>query len=185
LIKSRSLSIIGEFRQAEEAADSALNIDPAGPYTPEALIARGYARLGLQEFHGALSDFRETQKLGSGIPKVAVGAQLLMALTAAAARDLHSAQIYFGEWQRSGRSVESTFLSRMANDVKERIRKLQADFRVSFSDRTIEAPDVLHRNLNRWLVLWARERSSNNVEKARKLLGVSKQTFYNWERGQD
>ena len=77
---SRALSISGEFRQAEKEADSALSIDPDGPYTPEALIARGYARLGLKDLHGALSDFRETQVLASGIPKVAAGAHLLMRL---------------------------------------------------------------------------------------------------------
>jgi len=185
LIKSRALSITGEFRQAEEEADSAISIDPDGPYTPEALIARGYARLGLQEFQGALSDFRETQRLGSGIPKVAAGAHLLMALAAAAMRDLHSAQLYFGEWQRGEQWVESAFLTRLANDVRETISRLQGDFRVVFSEKTMEAPEALHRKLNRWLVLWARERASNNVEKARKLLGVSKQTFYNWERGEE
>ena len=100
-------------------------------------------------------------------------------------RDLHSAQLYFGEWQRGENRVESAFLTRLADDVRERIRKLQGDFRVAFSEKTMEAPEVLHRQLNRWLILWARERSSNNVEKARKLLGVSKQTFYNWERGED
>jgi tetratricopeptide (TPR) repeat protein len=184
LIKSRALSISGQFRLAEEEADSALSVDPDGPYTPEALIARGYARLGLQDLNGAMSDFRDTQRLASGIPKVAAGAHLLMALAAVAMRDLHSAQLYFGEWQRGEKWVESAFLTRLADDVTERIRKLQGDFLIVFSEKNMEEPEVLHRKLNRWLVLWARERSSNNVEKARKLLGVSKQTFYNWERGQ-
>ncbi len=91
----------------------------------------------------------------------------------------------FDQWKEYAEIIESGFVHQLAEEVKKEVDSLESTF-ILLADGSIDH-ETCSSELRRWLLKQARRRLGPERfgEEAHKLLGVSRQTVFNWRRDLD
>jgi tetratricopeptide (TPR) repeat protein len=179
IIQSRIHRDLGDHPKAEDLANRALANSRRDLFTRiDALIARGEARLGQNNYDGAYRDFRDALDKASDNPKVAAVCNLHLARASTGKRDIRLAIRHFDAWQRIQGQVDNAFIRRLGKQVGAQLDPYKENFVVEFNDQNL-TPGELEQELHYWLTSWARARCESDKDAA-KLLGISLPTFYKW-----
>jgi len=178
--ESRLFRALGQYKEAEESATKALHLGEDQRFIRiDAGIARGEARLELnkindacKDFTGALSDGLDNRKVQAVCHLHLARAYLLKHEHALALRHKDEANQHVGH-------VDNAFVRNLADTVETTIKtSAGTDLYVSISQTTMD-PWEQEAKLHGFLTEWARRQPGNENEPW-KVLGISKQTFYNW-----
>jgi tetratricopeptide (TPR) repeat protein len=147
----------------------------------EALIARGAARLALGNCSGGCKNFEDALDVGGDNPKVAAMCHLLLARGYALSKNLRRSSQHWEEWQKLMPRVNTAYMRKLADEATAARKRETTDFVIEWSSRKVD-PRSEERRLHAFLVKWAKDQTETD-EAAISLLGISKQTFYNWQSG--
>ncbi|MBO0799592.1 MAG: tetratricopeptide repeat protein, partial [Blastocatellia bacterium] len=175
----------------------------------DALIWRGWARMQLGRHAEARADIAEALELNrqqpaanrtaeTSNPRIEALCHLNLAYSHALEHEGRKARAHFKQWEEMSREVEDGRVHDVAADVARAIGKLSSDFIVEsielddpgLTRRKIDSdnPELRRRlnyktnlrNLQKFLVGEAKEVSEEKQDIA-KLLGISRQTLFQWE----
>jgi hypothetical protein len=169
------------FSGAEEAAIQALKVGGVQRFVKiDALIACGEARLELNRMDDACKDFLAAQREALDNRKVQAVCHLHLA-RAYLQKDNHSLALrHQAESTRYLSHVDNAFIAQLAQTVESMIEKAAgSDFYIPFSTSELD-PWEVEQKLRGFLTKWAQHKAGGEYEPW-KVLGVSKQTFYNWK----
>jgi tetratricopeptide (TPR) repeat protein len=180
IAESRLLRALGEYRAAEEVATEALDTGGQQRFIRiDACIARGEARLNLEEFDEACEDFNRARADSLDNPKVQAVCHLHLCRAYIGKDDNRRALQHRDEAARNLKHVDNKFVLDLEREVAGMMEKTTGgDFRIRFSESTLE-PRKLEKEFRAFLARWAEHQAGTNTDPW-KLLGVSKQTFYTW-----
>ena len=181
ITESRLFRAMGNFKSAEDSAKKALSLGGEQRFVKiDALIARGEARLALNKIDEACKDFTDALMNGSDNRKVQVVCHLHLA-RAYLLKDDHSLALrHRTEAARDIANVDNAFVRNLAETVESMItQSTGADFFIPFSAAELN-PWELEKRLHIFLAKWAKHKAGSENEPW-KVLGISKQTFYNWK----
>jgi len=178
ITESRLLRAMGEFQAAEESAMKALELGGKQRFIRiDAHIACGEARLELNRIDEACQDFTIAQGEGLDNRKVQAVCHLHLARAYARKGDQNRALHHHEEATRNVAHVDNAFVQSLAKTVDRLIER--DDFYIPFSSQKLQ-PWLWEKRLHGFLADWAKHRAGIEGEPW-KLLGISKQTFYNWK----
>ena len=179
--ESRLLRALRNFEGAEQAAIEAFKIGGDQRFVKiDALIACGEARLELNNVNEACSDFLTAQREGFDNAKVQAVCHLHLARAYLQKGDHSLARRHQAEATRHLGHVDNAFVAQLAQTVESMIEKAAgADFYIPFSTSNLD-PWEVEQKLRGFLTKWAKHKAGGENEPW-KVLGVSKQTFYNWK----
>jgi tetratricopeptide (TPR) repeat protein len=150
----------------------------------DALLARGEALLDLKEVKSARGDFSRALEMGGAEnPKMYGICRLHLAKTYVADRNLHMAEKHFDEWKRVEKQVENQLAHDCARIVQEQLAELTEDFVISSAAQDLKYENHL-KNLQAFLETRAKQKSGGD-ESVAEILGVSRQTLYNWRNSRN
>ena len=165
------------LQDAEQIASQAIQLAERirVPFS-DALIARGETRARLGNYKGATFDFEQTLSVDNNRIR-ALGLLNLCRLLCWAR--MHSeAERRLSEFEKIKGSVNNMQISVLEQSARAALQHGSRDLVLCISDRDISAKSVEIR-ARQFLVDWARAKVGTDAEAAQ-LLGVSRQTFYNW-----
>jgi tetratricopeptide (TPR) repeat protein len=175
----------------------------------DALIWRSWARIQLGKHTDARADVNEALELNqqqpvarrtaeTANPRIEALCHLNLGYSYALEHEGRKARVHFKQWEEMSREVEDGRVHDLATEVARAIGKLSSDFiveKIALDDpklprRKIDTdnPDLQRRlnykthlrHLQKFLVGEARELSEEKQDIA-KLLGISRQTLFQWE----
>ena len=192
--ESRLFRALGDFKAAEGSARDALRLGGKQRFVRiDALIALGEARLGLNEIDEACKNFTDALMEGVDNRKVQAVCHLHLARAYLLKGDHGLALRHRTEAARDVAHVDNVFVHDLAEAIESLIEQeagveaaasmikqtTGADFYIPFSAAELN-PWELERRLHVFLAKWAKHKAGSDNEPW-KLLGISKQTFYNWK----
>jgi hypothetical protein len=179
VIESRIDRHRGNFLRALDRAREAFELGREHPFgLVDAYIARGEARFATGDSAGAEDDFEAALQAGGDNPKVRAVCLLQLARAYTQGKDVKRAAQYFEGWKTVRGRVENVFMRHLEPIVERAMHDLTEDFIVRWSSPQLDQRKL--SELRSFLVKWAKARSSSD-EAAARLVGVSKQTYYNWK----
>jgi tetratricopeptide (TPR) repeat protein len=173
----------GNYVGAEERASEALR-EVSSTRLPglflDLCIARGLARLGLRNTKRAVEDFTEGLKVAEKSLNRRMEALFLLWLCQCHTRmkgDLEAAY-FFNRYEEVEKftEVKTADVRQLAEETRA-VYKRTPDLVLTLKDNF--DPTEVEKRFRRFLIDWARSRSKNDVQAAKRLK-ISRQTLYNW-----
>jgi hypothetical protein len=164
--------------QAIEKADWALQLAaPTGGVHADALLARAEARARLGNLRGAAEDFEAVLKDSSN-PRTRAYCLLQLSRVQSRGGNQGASAGFMSEFERIKPQVTHVQIEALEIQTRAELANAGKDLVIRYAEKDLTASKV-ERLKRKFLIDWARSKSTSDKE-ASKLLGVSRQTFYNW-----
>lgn len=186
VVRSRVQRNTHRYAEALESAEKAFNKAERHQQRIckiDALIAKGEAKLALEEYAPAREDFEEALSLNDSVdqhshlisesvnPKVYAVCHLYLARSYALEGNEQNARESFQKWDKAGK-IEHLWVHHLAGSVKREIDELGGSFFIRATDSLNYRDRV--RELRGWLLEQAESKEPNNLTKRAKLLGLTR-----------
>ena len=181
IVRSQATLYRGCAIEAEALAREALELGYEDVYCRiEGLLARGAARLAIGNYEGACSNFEDALKAGASNAKVAALAHIFLSRGYALRKDMRRSGEHFAAWKEAKKILSTAYMRQLESDAIAARKQETQDFVVFCMSEKLD-PRQEENRLHAFLAKWARARTGNDVA-AIELLGISKQTYYNWQK---